>query len=147
MIKSELVNYKIPLDDCRGQGYDNGSNMAGKFKGAQAIIASSHPLAKFSNCGAHSLNLCGVHAAECCNDVITFFGMVQKLYNFFAHSPQRWEILQTNIGCSLHNLSQTRWSARVEPIAHLQIDASASSTCCSPYWSYLQICLGFCLHA
>ena len=133
MIKSELEKHRIPLEDCRGQGYDNGSNMAGKFKGAQAIIANSNPLAKFSNCGAHSLNLCGVHAAEGCNDVITFFGMVQKLYNFFAHSPQSWEILQSYIGCSLHNLSQTRWSARVEsvkPIAkHLPLIKHAIVKC------------------
>ena len=133
MIKSELVKHRIPLEDCRGQGYDNGSNMAGKFKGAQAIIANSNPLAKFSNCGAHSLNLCGMHAAECCSDVITFFGMVQKLYNFFAHCPQRWEILESYIGCSLHNLSQTRWSARVvsvKPIAnHLPLIKHAIIKC------------------
>lgn len=133
MIISELVKHNIPLEDCRGQGYDNGSNMSGKFKGAQAIIAKCNPLAKFSNCGAHSLNLCGMNAAECCNDVITFFGMVQKLYNFFAHSPQRWEILQTYIGCSLHKLSQTRWSARVEsvkPIArHLPLIRQAIIKC------------------
>lgn len=28
-----LENHKIPLADCRGQGYDNGSNMCGKVKG------------------------------------------------------------------------------------------------------------------
>ena len=28
----------VPLADCRGQGYDNGSNMSGSYKGAQARI-------------------------------------------------------------------------------------------------------------
>ena len=40
--------------------------------------------------------------------------VVQKLFNIFSSNPQRWEILQKKIGCSLHSLSQTRWSARVE---------------------------------
>ena len=71
----------------------------------------------------HSLNLCGVHSAECCAQVITFFGVVQKLYNLFSSSPQRREILTSSVGCSLHNPSETRWSARVDIVkpfaAHL----------------------------
>ena len=30
MIQNFLSDNSIPLDDCRGQGYDNGANMAGK---------------------------------------------------------------------------------------------------------------------
>lgn len=116
LIVEQLVKYNIPLDDCRGQGYDNGANMAGLYNGAQAIISEINPLALFSNCGAHSLNLCGANAAECCEEAITFFGMVQKTYNFFVRSPQRWEILEKHIGCSLHSTSQTRWSARVDSV-------------------------------
>lgn len=123
LIIDTLKKHSIPLTNCRGQGYDNGSNMSGSYKGAQAIILKNNPLATFSPCGCHSLNLCGVHSAECCAQVITFFGVVQKLYNLFSSSPQRWEILTSGIGCSLHNLSETRWSARVDSVkpfaAHL----------------------------
>ena len=47
------------LDPCnlRGQGYDGGSNMAGKFKGVQARISQHHPLAIYVHCACHSLNL------------------------------------------------------------------------------------------
>jgi hypothetical protein len=38
LIMSKLKIFKIPLEDCKGQGYDNGSNMKGIYKGAQAII-------------------------------------------------------------------------------------------------------------
>ena len=93
LIIDTLKKHSIPLMNCRGQGYDNGSNMSGSYKGAQAIIMKNNPLAIFSLCGCHSLNLCGVHSAECCPQVITFFGVVQKLYNLFSSSPQRWEIL------------------------------------------------------
>ena len=47
---------------------------------------------------------------------VTFFGIVQSLFNIFSGSPQRWEILEKAIGASLHNLSDTRWSARVDAV-------------------------------
>ncbi|XP_004208737.2 uncharacterized protein LOC101239823 [Hydra vulgaris] len=87
-----LQKHKIPLMCCRGQGYDNGSNMKGLVKGAQARILQHYSLATYSPCACHSLNLCGAQAAECCPQVITFFGIMQKLYNIFSSSPQRWEI-------------------------------------------------------
>ena len=66
----------------------------------------------------------GVHAARSCDEVITFFGIVQKMYVVFSSSPpRRWEILQDEIGSSLHYLSETRWSARIDAVkpfaAHL----------------------------
>ena len=44
--------------------------MSGSYKGAQARIIQKNPLAKFCPCACHSLNLCGVSAAECCPEVI-----------------------------------------------------------------------------
>ena len=116
LILNVLKKHQVPLTDCRGQGYDNGSNMSGCYKGAQAYIQKENALAFFLPCACHSLNLCGVHAAECCPQAITFFGTVGKLYNLFSSSPQRWEILQDRIGCSLHQLSTTRWSARLQSV-------------------------------
>ena len=49
---AELINetlrkngIHVPLADCRGQGNDNGSNMSGSYKGAQARIIQKNPLA------------------------------------------------------------------------------------------------------
>lgn len=113
-IMKELANHGIPLNECRRQGFDNGANMAGLYKGVQARISKINAL--FSNCAAHSLNLCGVNAAESCQYAITFIGALQQLYKFLSKSPQRWEILQEEIHCSLHKLSDTRWSARVDAV-------------------------------
>lgn len=63
--------------DCRGQGYDNGRNMSGKYKGAQSCILRKNEYAVYSPCGAHTLNLVGVNSAECCPQAITVFGVVQ----------------------------------------------------------------------
>nr|XP_012561392.2 zinc finger MYM-type protein 1-like [Hydra vulgaris] len=116
LICSVMKKHNIPMIDCRGQGYDNGSNMSGQYKGAQAEIIKENQLAIYSSCACHSLNLCGVHAAECCAEVINFFCVVQKTYNLFSSRPQRWQIFKENIGCSLHSMSDTRWSARVESV-------------------------------
>ena len=74
----------------------------------QARIHELNKFALFSPCGAHSLNLVGLNAAECCPTVITYFGSVQMLYTFMSSSPQRWEILYRNINCSLQVQSGSR---------------------------------------
>jgi len=116
LIRETLKKYNILLTDCRGQGYDNGSNMKGEYNGAQSHLLKDNPYAIYSPCAAHSLNLCGVDSAECCTKAITFFGVVQKCYNVFSSSPQRWEILKKNIPGSLHGISNTRWSARIDAV-------------------------------
>ena len=45
LILKTLEEYGIPISDCRGQGYDNGSKMAGKYKGAEAWILKKNFLA------------------------------------------------------------------------------------------------------
>ena len=67
----------------RGQSYDNAANMSRRYNGLQAHICQINPLAHYIPCAAHSLNLVGVSAAETCVNVLSFFGLVQKLFNFF----------------------------------------------------------------
>lgn len=114
MILDTLKKHGILFANCRGQGHDNASNMTGVFKGVSTRLENENKLSKFSPCAAHSLNLCGTHAAECCPDVVTFFGVVQKVYVIFHGSPERWDLLKDIIGDSLHPFSSTRWSARIQ---------------------------------
>ena len=58
--------------------------MTGAYKGVSTRLENKNKLAKFSPYAAHSLNLCGTHAAECCPVVVTFFGVVQKMYAIFT---------------------------------------------------------------
>ncbi|GBP56347.1 hypothetical protein EVAR_43286_1 [Eumeta japonica] len=55
--------HDIPIKDCRGQSYDNASNMSGKYSGLQTRIKEKCEFATFVPCAGHSLNLVGVHAA------------------------------------------------------------------------------------
>ncbi|KAE9536152.1 hypothetical protein AGLY_007375 [Aphis glycines] len=54
----------IDIKNCRGQAYDNASNMSGKYNGLQARIKKYSKNANFVSCAAHSLNLIGSNAAE-----------------------------------------------------------------------------------
>lgn len=107
MMLQELESKSIPIEDCRGQGYDNASNMSGRFKGVQQHILQRNKLAIYSPCANHSLNLIGTDAVKSTVDFITFFGTVQSVYVLFSSSPRRWQILEKHIGCSLHSMSGT----------------------------------------
>lgn len=83
LVKKTLEIHKIDIKDCRGQSYDNDSNMSGFYTGLKARIKELNPLAEYVPCAGHSLNLVGVAAAESCVTAVAFFGFLQQLYNFF----------------------------------------------------------------
>ncbi|CAI6369268.1 unnamed protein product [Macrosiphum euphorbiae] len=88
--------------------------MSGQYTGLQPRIKNINPKAKYIPCSGHSLNLIGAYAAESCLYATHFFDLLQKLFNFFSCSTNRWSILEENIGKGkvVKNLSDTRWSAR-----------------------------------
>nr|XP_004211330.1 unnamed protein product [Hydra vulgaris] len=116
LILNVLEENELDIKNCRGQGYDNGANMAGIYNGVQALIRQNNPQTIFIPCSAHSLNLCAVHAIESSAPAKSYFGNIQKLYNLFSSSPVRWKILQEETGQSLHKLSDTRWSSMIESV-------------------------------
>ena len=81
LLLKALDELKIPIQDCRGQCYDNASNMSGKYTGVQARIKALSPYADYVPCSAHSLNLVGTHAASC-TAATDFFLFLQKFYYF-----------------------------------------------------------------
>ncbi|XP_065658256.1 zinc finger MYM-type protein 1-like [Hydra vulgaris] len=103
-IIEKLEKDGLSISDCRGQGYDNGANKSGKYNGVQAHIRSLNEFARFVPCAAHTLNLVGVHAAEVSPLMITFFGKVQAIFNFFSSSTLRWEKLMKTLTISLREI-------------------------------------------
>ncbi len=123
LVKKTLELHGINIKDCRGQSYDNASNMSGVYTGLQARIKELNPLAEYVPCAGHSLNLVGVAAAESCVTAVSFFGYLQQLYNFFSASTHRWEVLKSKLEKGVKvpkSLSQTRWSARADACSALQ---------------------------
>jgi len=83
----------------------------------QAEIKKCNSFIDYIPCIAHSLNLVGQSAVDCCVEVVSFFGFVQEVYNFFPLPP--------NAGIFLKNCpvpiskSVTRWSANAEAVKTL----------------------------
>ena len=83
----------IGFEDCRGQTFDNASNLAGIYSGVQARVLKINDKAVFIPCMAHSLNLSCTAGAESCTEAVTFSGVVQKIYVFLSSSSYRWKLL------------------------------------------------------
>ena len=122
-------SHAISLADCRAQGYDNAASMSGKQNCAKAIIKKQYPTAIFPHCGCQTLNLCRNDAAEYIPEAINDFEAIQAIYTLFSCSPKRWKRLAKRIGYSLHGISGTRRSHRVESakpfVVHLPGDKLA----------------------
>ncbi|GFT63879.1 zinc finger MYM-type protein 1 [Trichonephila clavipes] len=54
----------LDIENCRGQGYDNGANMVGINSGVKTRILNRNPKVLSTPCGCHSLNLSFVEAAN-----------------------------------------------------------------------------------
>ena len=111
----------INLDNCRGQSYDNASNLSGKYTGVRARFIALNPLIHYIPCTAHPLNLIGSCAAESCINAVPFFGFLQNFYKFFSASTKRWAKMKSAIkGKTVKSLSNTRWSARSDATTSLK---------------------------
>ncbi|XP_065645338.1 uncharacterized protein LOC136075828 [Hydra vulgaris] len=73
-----LNKYDLNIKNCRGQSYDNASEMSGKYNGLQSKILKNNKLASWIPCATHSLNLVGKAAAECCTGAVEFFDFLEQ---------------------------------------------------------------------
>ncbi|XP_065667711.1 uncharacterized protein LOC136088003 [Hydra vulgaris] len=99
--------------------------MKGIHSGVHKRIRDINPRAFFVPCSAHSLNLMVCDAAKSSSKAVSFFGLVQEVYNFFSGSNIRWAILMKSMQTlTLKPLSDTRWESRVESLKTLQYEYS-----------------------
>ncbi|XP_076246281.1 uncharacterized protein LOC143186486 [Calliopsis andreniformis] len=82
-----LDQLRIKISDCRGQGYDNGTNMKGIYQGVQANILGVNPKAFYLPCGSHNLNLLLEDIAKSSTQALTFFWS----------STSRWDVLKKHV--------------------------------------------------
>ena len=59
-----LPKWNLNINNCRGQGYDGASNMSSVRRGTQALLLEECPLAVYTHCRAHCLNLAIVHSCD-----------------------------------------------------------------------------------
>jgi hypothetical protein len=124
-LEEELKKLDLDINNVRGQGYDNGSNMKGKHQGVQSRLLKINPRAFYSACGCHSLNLTLCDMANSCRNATDFFGIIQRIYTAFSNSTKRWQILKDNItGLTLKSLSATHWESRVDSVKAIRFQMS-----------------------
>ena len=74
---NELLNtcksLDLNVDDMRGQGYDNGSNMKGKHQGVPKRLFEINSRALYMSCACHSLNLTLCDTTHSCVKIVSFF--------------------------------------------------------------------------
>lgn len=114
---SKLKEYQIDLANCRGQGYDNGANMAGQYRGVQARILNQNPREFFILCTAHKLNLVLGDSAKSSTIATHFFGTIERIYTLFSASTKRWNIFTSHCHrWTVKRWSETRWESRSNSI-------------------------------
>lgn len=93
--------------------------MMGHKQGVQKRLFEINNNALCVTCSSHSLNLVVADAAKSSRFSLTFFGILQHLYNIFSSSVQRWSILQSHMQLTVKNLSTTRWECWIDSVKAL----------------------------
>jgi hypothetical protein len=78
VLVESIKSFGLNIDDIRGQGYDNGSNMKGKHQGVQKRLLDINPRALYMPCACHSLNLTLCDITNSSHKAISFFEIAQK---------------------------------------------------------------------
>ncbi|XP_062201992.1 uncharacterized protein LOC133904509 [Phragmites australis] len=119
-----IKSFGLNIDDIRGQGYDNGSNMKGKHKGVQRRLLDINRRALYMPCACHSINLILCDMAKSCAKAISFFGIVQRIYVLFSGSTKRWKVLLEHVpSLTVKSLCNTRWESRIKSVKAIRYQA------------------------
>lgn len=117
LLFEEIEACHLDMNDCRGQAYDNGANMAGAHKGVQTRVLKEYPRASFTPCSCHSLNLVVSDGAKSSVKSTLLFGILQRLYTIFAASTKRYCVISEHVTTlSLKQVCETRWEARINSL-------------------------------
>ena len=122
VLLNKLEQLKLSIHDCRGQGYDNGANMAGRRSGVQQRVLPVNPNALFIPCSSHSLNLVLCESAKSCPSFFTFFGVFQKIYVALSFLVKRWQCLKRHCKNVVKHPCNTRWESKISSVATLHLE-------------------------
>ena len=118
-----LSNVGLSLADLRGQGYDGASNMSGEVSGLQRRILDKQPLALYTHCSGHALNL--VISKSCTVPLLrNCIATIKSITSWIKFSPKREGLLKKicekeqqsggQLRTPLLNVCVTRWVENID---------------------------------
>ena len=122
-ILQALTSWDLRLENIRGQCYDGASNMSGARAGCSAIVKQHAPLAEYTHCASHRLNLAVLSACkiQSFRNTESYLGEIAR---FFKFSPKRQRLLDSAIDetCAevtrkkvkLKDACRTRWIEHID---------------------------------
>ena len=94
------------------QTYDGASVMASSLNGVQAKVKSFAPMAIFTHCYAHKLNLVLAKSTDNIQQCKIFFKSIEGLSAFFGRSTKRTRILDDVVKQRIPRVSTVRWNSK-----------------------------------
>lgn len=136
---SFLEKNNIPIEKCRGQGYDGAAVMSGEYTGLQSRIKEKSQNAEYVHCASHNLNLVLNDSVSDITEMIVFYDLINQIYVFFSESLPRWQSLKDRpaspshescmVSKTLKRLCPTRWSSRYDCLLAVKCNFT-SVLCC-----------------
>ena len=87
-IVKSLHDMGFDIENLRGQGYDGASAMSSSIQGVNGRIREIAPLALYSHCKSHVLNLSIASSCKQMN-IRNMISFLNEVYLFLANSPKR----------------------------------------------------------
>ena len=88
-----LEKLRLDVNNIRGPGFDNWSNMKSKQQDVQKRLLDLNSKAFYTPCGCHSSNLVIFDMANSCSKAVSFSDVVQCVNILFSSSKKLWNIL------------------------------------------------------
>lgn len=124
VLKQNIHDLGLNLNNVRGLGFDGAANMSGAFNGCAAKFQETYPQAIYVHCANHSLNLALSHSCTV-SGIKNSLATINKLITFFRASPKREKILKDKVlqvqekarRTRLMKFCETRWVERLDAIS------------------------------
>ena len=123
LILEALDNLTLPIEDCRGQGYDGAGAVAGHLNGLSAHILRLNSKALYKHCYSHRLNLSVCDSLDIIevknmmkfvNEVSHFINISQTRNIPFEECIRKYSSASETKKTKLIDVCRTRWVERIE---------------------------------
>ena len=102
-----LQSWDINIANCREQGYNGASNMSSSRANEQGQISEICPLAFYTHCQPHQLNLCVVKGCSV-PQICRATGTISEIAKIFNYCPKRQHFFQKIIESSVDDVRKSK---------------------------------------